>query len=191
MRPIKVAPTRPDIAIAKQVAATTGPIREEVSRGLSWGADEHVLIALSGTWWIYCFIRGHHQRARIHLFLLLAASAAVPHLAKRMFDQTRPDRLTARGYWRSVPLSGRKLDSFPSGHAVHMAALASAANTFPPKWRDASWAAAGVLCSVRALLLAHWASDFAAGFALGVGIDRLVRRLTGFGRDGSNGNRPR
>jgi membrane-associated phospholipid phosphatase len=188
MRPIRVPPTRMDIKIASEVAYTTGPIRERAAQALSWGADEHVLTALSAAWWIYCLAKGQHQRPSTHLFLLAATTAAVPHLAKRAFNQTRPDRLSARGYWRSVPLSGKKLDSFPSGHAVHMGALASAATSFPPKWRAASWSAAGVFCLARVLIHAHWTSDVAAGLAIGVGIDRLLRRVTGFGREASHGN---
>jgi hypothetical protein len=54
--------------------------------------------------------------------LLAGASAAVPHFAKRVFNQIRPDRLTMYGHWRGVPLSGKARDAFPSGHAVHMEA---------------------------------------------------------------------
>jgi undecaprenyl-diphosphatase len=34
---------------------------------------------------------------------------------KTTIDQTRPDRLTVRGHWRGVLLSGRARDAFPSG----------------------------------------------------------------------------
>jgi membrane-associated phospholipid phosphatase len=183
MRPIKVRPTPIDIKVANEVADTTGPVREKTAQAVSWGADEHVLTALAAGWWIYCLSRGQHQRSSTHLLLLAAVSAAVPHAAKHVFNQIRPDRLTARGHWRRVPLSGRRMDSFPSGHAVHMGALASAATAFPPKWRAASWGAAGVFCAARVLILAHWTSDVAAGLVVGVGIDRLLRRVTGFGRD--------
>ncbi|WP_430642633.1 hypothetical protein [Bradyrhizobium japonicum] len=33
-------------------------------------------------------------------------------------------------------------------------------------------------------MLAHWASDVIAGLAIGAVLERLMRRLTGFGRSG-------
>jgi len=40
--------------------------------------------------------------------------------------------------------------------------------------------------STRIILLAHWASDVAAGLAVGALVERLLRRLTGFGSDHSS-----
>ncbi|WP_150530931.1 phosphatase PAP2 family protein, partial [Staphylococcus aureus] len=73
-----------------------------------------------------------NQRATAnHVVLVSLATALLPHLLKSVFDQTRPDRLTALGHWRGVPISGRTRDAFPSGHSVHMGALASAAGLLP------------------------------------------------------------
>jgi hypothetical protein len=35
----------------------------------------------------------------------------------------------------------------------------------------------------RVVLLAHWTSDVIAGLAIGAATERLLRRLTGYGRD--------
>ena len=51
---------------------------------------------------------------------------------KFIFDQTRPDRKTVLGHVHGVSFSGKRKDAFPSGHALHMGALASAAGTLPP-----------------------------------------------------------
>jgi undecaprenyl-diphosphatase len=82
---------------------------------------------------------------------------------KTVFDQERPDRLTVRGHWRGIPFSGNRLDAFPSGHAVHIGALASAASILPAKQRNAAW---GI------------------GLGLGVGVltERILRCFTGYGR---------
>lgn len=61
-------------------------------------------------------------------------------MLKQVFDQERPDRRTVCGHWRGIPISGNRLDAFPSGHAVHMGALASAASLLPAKQRNAAWA---------------------------------------------------
>src|SRR5204863_8998106 len=105
-----------------------------------------------------------------------------PHLLKKVFDQTRPDRLTVRGHWRGVPRSGRRDDAFPSGHALHMGALASAAAALPRKPRQAAWALAAGLSLTRIIVLAHWASDVIAGFALGALIERGLRVATSYPR---------
>lgn len=93
-----------------------------------------------------------------------------------MIDQERPDRLTISGHPHGVPLSGNAKDAFPSGHALHVGAFASAATLLPPKYRNAIWAAGAIL--TRIVLLAHWFTDVLAGLALGVGLERAIRLLT-------------
>ena len=102
-----------------------------------------------------------------------------------VFNQKRPDRLTVEGHLHGVPFSGKPLDAFPSGHAIHIGALVSAASRLPPAQRHAIWAAGAALVTTRVVLLAHWASDVAAGLVIGVGLERGLRRLTGFGREPS------
>jgi undecaprenyl-diphosphatase len=101
---------------------------------------------------------------------------------KMVFDQRRPDRLTIRGHWRGVPLSGNSMDAFPSGHALHLGALASAASRLPRTWRNLVWLVSAGLVATRVILLAHWTSDVIAGLAIGSITERLLRRLTGYGR---------
>ncbi|MCC8941006.1 phosphatase PAP2 family protein [Bradyrhizobium sp. Arg68] len=55
---------------------------------------------------------------------------------------------------------------------------------FPKDNRPEVWAIGAVLVSTRILLLAHRASDVIAGLAIGAVLERLMRRLTGFGRSG-------
>lgn len=181
MRPLDIPTTKLDREIAHGIVQATGPATESSAQLLSWGADEHVLLTLSAVWWMVCQTNGQHRRESTHLLLLAGASAVVPHIAKRAFNQTRPDRLTVTGHWRGVPVSGKSRDAFPSGHAVHMGALASAATSFPPRWRALSWSAVGSFSAARVILLAHWTSDVAVGLAVGAAIDRLLRRVTGFG----------
>ena len=85
------------------------------------------------------------------------------------------------GHFRGIPFSGKTYDAFPSGHAVHMGALASAATGLPPRQRNAVWALSAGLVLTRVVLLAHWASDVAVGFAVGIGIERALRFATGYG----------
>jgi len=180
---ITVRPTATDIAIANMIAAHTNLPTEKTAEVLTWGADEHLLLALTVGWWFYT--RGQprsRRRAADHVLLTTLVASAMPHLLKNIFDQERPDRLTVRGHWRGVPLSGNRMDAFPSGHALHVGALASSASRLPPRQRNAVWLIGAGLVATRILLLAHWTSDVVAGLAIGVVTERWLRQFTAYGR---------
>lgn len=179
--PIKVSPTKLDITIANAVAEHAEPLPEFLARTATYGADEKLLIALAGAFWIYAREEKPSLRlAANHILAVTVASAVLPHLLKRGFNQTRPDRRFLRAHRRGIPTSGKAKDAFPSGHAVHMGALASAATALPPRYRNAVWTAASTLALSRIVILAHWTSDVLAGFTIGVAVERLIRRATGF-----------
>jgi hypothetical protein len=74
----------------------------------------------------------------------------VPHLIKRFVDRGRPD--LERFSWHGIPRSGNRNDSFPSGHALHLGALASAlTRRGPSRLRPFVWPAAIGLASTRLL----------------------------------------
>ena len=181
---VTVRPTAPDAAIANAIAAHTNQPTEKTAEVLTWGADEHILVALIAAWWFGMRRQPlRRRRAADHLLLTTLVASAVPHLLKTIFDQERPDRLTVRGHWRGVPWSGNRLDAFPSGHAVHVGALASAASQLPRRERNAVWLIGAGVVVTRIVLLAHWTSDVMAGLAIGALVERCLRRLTGYGRD--------
>jgi undecaprenyl-diphosphatase len=181
--PIKISPTKTDISIARAVAHHTNRPIEKVAGVVTWGADEKVLCALAAGWWLYCRRETtERRRAGDHLLLTTLAVSALPHLLKSVFDQKRPDRVMVLGHANGVPLSGKADDAFPSGHALHIGALASAAAVLRPAQRNTVWVAGAVLALSRVVLLAHWASDVAAGLVIGAGVERLLRRVTSFGK---------
>src|ERR1700756_5569147 len=164
---VTIHPTAADVAIANAIAAHTTPSAEKVAETLTWGADEHLLMAAAAAWWIYSRGQPRRQRKIVdHVLLTTLVASGLPHLLKTIFDQPRPDRLTVRGHWRGVPLSGNRMDAFPSGHALHVGALASAASRLPPRQRNAVWLIGAGLVATRILLLAHWTSDVVAGLAI-------------------------
>jgi undecaprenyl-diphosphatase len=77
-----------------------------------------------------------------------------------------------KAHLHGVPFSGKARDAFPSGHAIHMGALASAASRLPTPQRNTIWAISGGLVLTRVILLAHWASDVIAGLAIGAALER-------------------
>jgi len=181
IHPITVQPTEADVAIARAMARHTAPAPDKVARALTWGADEKVLLALAALGWLASRGRGEPlRRAGNHALLVTVAASLLPHALKTVFDQTRPDRTTVLGHVHGISFSGKREDAFPSGHALHMGALASAAGALPAGPRLAIRALAVALSATRVVVLAHWASDVLAGFALGAGLERLMRAWTGY-----------
>src|SRR5947208_2717183 len=115
--------------------------------------------------------------------LVAVAASLLPHGLKILFDQTRPDRTTVIGHVHGIPFSGKREDAFPSGHALHMGALASAARALPAGPRRTIRALAIGLSLTRVVILAHWASDVVAGFALGAVLERALSLWTGYPAD--------
>ena len=178
----RIRPTQADIEIAEQISDRTSPEVEQIAKVLTWGADEHVVCALAAGWWLYCRHRGPQDRINSnHILLTTVAVTLLPHLLKSIFDQKRPDREMIHAHLRGVPCSGKALDAFPSGHAIHVGAMASAAAELPPAQRGLAWSIGAGLVLTRIVLLAHWTSDVIAGLAIGVAVERLLRRWTGFG----------
>jgi membrane-associated phospholipid phosphatase len=179
--PITIRPTRADVAVARAIARDTAPAPEEIARALTWGADEKVLLVLAAAGWLASRSGGEPlRRAGNHAVLVTVAASLLPHGLKLLFDQTRPDRRTVMGHVHGISFSGKREDAFPSGHALHMGALASAAGTLPAGPRRAIRALAVGLSLTRVVVLAHWASDVVAGFALGAILERLLRLWTGY-----------
>ena len=178
-------PTGADIAIARAITRNTKPAPEAVARALTWGADENVLLVLAVAGWLASRGRSDAlRRAGNHALFVTTAAALLPHALKAVFDQTRPDRRTVLGHLHGVSFSGKRDDAFPSGHALHMGALASAAGTLPAGPRRAIQTVAVGLSLTRIMVLAHWASDVVAGFALGAILERLLRLWTGYPFEG-------
>jgi membrane-associated phospholipid phosphatase len=175
---VTIKPTAVDERIANVIASHTTPAVEGVAQLLTWEADEKVLLALAIAGWLYAARRPALRPIANHMVAVSLLSSILPHLLKSAVDQIRPDRLTVKGHRRGVPFSGRPRDAFPSGHALHMGALASAAGLLPSPQRRFARAVAVALSATRILLLAHWASDVVVGFAAGALVERLIRPIT-------------
>lgn len=177
----RIRPTSIDRRIAQKIAAMARPVPEEIEKTATWGADEHLLLGCAAAAWIAATAFHSPLRpAAGHLLVIAAVTTAAPHVLKTMFDQIRPDRMTVKGHLHGIPISGDSMDAFPSGHAVHMGALASAATVLPPRYKIPVWSIALGLSATRIAILAHWVSDVATGFAIGIVIERTVRRFTGY-----------
>jgi undecaprenyl-diphosphatase len=178
MRHLHVEPLAIDRAAARYIADRTTPAVERGARVATWAADEHLLYALTAILWIAARRGGRSKRIRAdHLALCVVTANILPHLAKAVVDQERPDRCEVHGPRRGIPRSGKAYDAFPSGHAVHVGALASALSWIYPRYAGLFWTTGGLLAATRVLLLAHWASDVVVGLAAGIAVERLLRPL--------------
>ena len=120
--------------------AYASPALERPARLLTWAADEHVLYLVAGGLWLAARMGDEQERRQTdHLVLSVVATAILPHLLKRLIDQERPDRSMVHGRRHGIPRSGKANDAFPSGHAMHVGAVASAVSWAYPKWAPIAW----------------------------------------------------
>jgi len=85
---VTVPPTQLDIAVAKTIAAHTGPRIERTAQLLTWGADEHILCALAAGWWLFCRSKGAPKRhASDHILVTTLVASALPHILKAVFER--------------------------------------------------------------------------------------------------------
>jgi membrane-associated phospholipid phosphatase len=173
-----IRPTGLDRALAALIAHKTRPGIEKVAKIATLSADEHVMLGILAAVWLGSrFFGAPRRRAANDLVVTGVISAVLPHLLKRVIDQQRPDRRVS-GPRHGIPRSGKAYDAFPSGHAVHIGAIAAALSRLYPRRRGLIWTAGAGIAATRVLLLAHWLTDVLAGLALGAMIERTTRRVS-------------
>jgi membrane-associated phospholipid phosphatase len=171
--------TKFDRRIADAVARNASPAVERPARLLTWVGDEHLLFVISAGLWLASRAGDQRQRRQTdHLALCAIVTAFLPHLLKRLIDQERPDRCMVHGRRHGIPRSGKAYDAFPSGHAMHVGAIASAVSWISPKSAPLAWSLGGLVAATRIVLLAHWMADVLAGLAMGVVVERCLRPLS-------------
>ncbi|MEA2935593.1 MAG: hypothetical protein QOD74_2239 [Variibacter sp.] len=187
-----IDPSAADVAIAKRSAALASPSQQTILRNVTKGADENpMMIAVAAVWLGSRFSRNDQfRRDADQLLCVGVVSTALPHVLKRVFRRQRPDRSylhLANGIRRS----GNAWDSFPSGHAVHVGAVArSVSRMLPRAARPLLWPGLAGLVGTRLLVLAHYPTDVLAGLGVGFVIDGMVAHaltlVRGAGRSSSH-----
>src|SRR3954465_3222129 len=98
MARISVRPTQIDKDIARGIARHTDVPLEQAAKVLTWGADNHLLIAAATVGWLLTRKSDEPvRRLSAHLLVCSLSTAIVPHILKTFIDQERPDRRTIRG----------------------------------------------------------------------------------------------
>ena len=177
----QLRPTETDRAVARVSARVANPPFERSLRVVTWLADEKIVLGAVALIWAYANFRDRksdmaHQADR--MLCAVAVAGAMPHVFKKLVARKRPNRVVPHHVDSGIPKSGKAWDSFPSGHAVHLGALAgSLRQLLPPRFRPFVWPGVIALAGTRVMLLAHYVTDVVAGLSLGVLIDKLVGRF--------------
>jgi membrane-associated phospholipid phosphatase len=139
-------------------------------------------LGVVGLFWLNAQLqpRGRDVRHEANRMLFSVALAGLlPDVFKSLVNRKRPDRTLVHGPRHGIPRSGAAWNSFPSGHALHLGAIAGSLSRLAPKqFRPLVWIGILGLASTRIMLLAHYASDVVAGLAIGAALGRAVRKLT-------------
>ena len=113
MAAVRVKPTKPDVVIARTVSRNTNHRTEMVSRGLTWGADEKILLALATVGWFATRGRSEQlQRAGNHALLVTLVVSLMPDRMKR-YRSDPPDRKTVLGHMYGVYFPESAMTRFP------------------------------------------------------------------------------
>lgn len=105
----------------------------------------------------------------LFLFAAVALSGLTTDLIKPVVGRLRPKLLLEAGLYGFEPLRiGYEYNSFPSGHATTVFALAAALSFFFPRWRLPLFSFAAVVGLSRIIVGAHYLSDVMAGAYVGV-----------------------
>jgi membrane-associated phospholipid phosphatase len=186
---VALPPTSADLWLARRTAHMVTPRLERAAQVVTLAADEKLLLGVVGLAWLGVRLLTEDASTREradHLALVTAASAALPHLLKQFVNQERPDRRVVGEQRHGVPRSGKPRNAFPSGHAVHLGAIAATLTRWVSvPWGLAIWAVALGVTATRLVLLAHWLTDVGAGLAIGVGLEAALHRLRASKRSGS------
>jgi membrane-associated phospholipid phosphatase len=175
--PLHLRPFESDLVIARACAKMATPTIERPLNWISSLADERAMLVIAAVIWLasrYCK-RGEDREEADTMVASLLVAGVMPDLFKFLVRRRRPDR-TIRGRRNGIPYSGDAWDSFPSGHAIHLGAMApSAARLTPKSLRQFVWPTVFCLAATRTLILAHYPSDVAAGLGIGLATNKAIK----------------
>ena len=144
--PIKLRPLAADVAISRTCLRVTSPAVERPLRVVTWLADEKIMLGAVGAFWAATRFSPSRplRREADQMLCSVLIAGALPHLFKYLVRRERPNRALVRRRNTRVPRLGNAWDSFPSGHAMHLSAIAASAQRLVPKppaarraWRPA------------------------------------------------------
>jgi membrane-associated phospholipid phosphatase len=137
-----------------------------------------ILLPVLGLFWRIIYVNRIYEMRSWYLLSCLVFSNAVCFLLKNSLSRARPVLFFHENlfgfYWFQFQ---HAFASFPSGHAITTAALASGLGVIFPRYFYVFACVSIMVCISRVMLLNHYLSDVLVGFYLGV---LLVGMLTQF-----------
>jgi membrane-associated phospholipid phosphatase len=135
------------------------------------GKSTGYLVGFAALFVFFKFFRRRPIAANRALFLFaaVALSGLTTDLIKPLVGRLRPKLLFEANLYGFEPLRiGYEYNSFPSGHATTVFALAAALSFFFPRWRLPLFSFAAVAGLSRIIVGSHYLSDVMAGAYVGV-----------------------
>ncbi|MGQ0574862.1 MAG: bifunctional phosphatase PAP2/diacylglycerol kinase family protein [Pseudonocardia sp.] len=162
-----------DRAISHAISRLSPSRLDVAMKTVSTAADHSVLwFAIAGA---LAARRGASRKAALRGLVAIAGARITANaLLKPMLPRRRPAASELRAYQTlaNPPTSS----SFPSGHAASAAAFATAVALESPRLGAAVAPLAAAVAYSRVHVGVHWASDVAAGVAVGTGVAAATRR---------------
>ncbi len=159
-----------DVAIARALESLDPQIKS-VFRVISWlGAYAVYLVAAALGFLVFRFIRTEESVWRFSLFAFacVAGASIAVSMLKIGFGRSRPSALFDGGVHEFVGFTlASGWESFPSGHATVIAAVATALALIVPRLTPLFVGAALVVAAGRVVIGVHYPSDAIAGLLLG------------------------
>jgi membrane-associated phospholipid phosphatase len=135
------------------------------------GVSTLYLIVAFGLFIFFRWIRPKRLYADCALlfFSNVALSGIVVNVVKFLVGRLRPKMLFEKGLYGFDPFRvGYEFNSFPSGHATTVFAIAVTCSIFWPKYRILFFTFAATVALSRLVLNAHYLSDVLAGACIGI-----------------------
>jgi hypothetical protein len=133
--PIVLPPSAADCAVSRFCLRHASPALERTVGLTTWLADEKTVLAAAAVFWIASHWgrpkAERHEADRMLGSVILAG--VMPHLFKYLVRRERPNRTLIKRARHGVPRLGDAYDSFPSGHAVHLGAIAGSLARLLPR----------------------------------------------------------
>lgn len=169
---------RADSKLADQAGAHS---RQPAVRALSWASDigdqpqmRTLCALLIGGGMLMANAR--LLRSGIRMLAAHELTTIAKDVVKKRIDRTRPRSARTQRQATPRPGNGRSSEvrSFPSGHSAGVIAVARAFSREFPEYRAAALSAAAAVAAVQVPRRAHYASDVAAGLAIGIAAEAII-----------------
>ncbi len=168
-----------DLPVARFFHAQSQETRNVFEWITKAGVSTTYLVVSFGLFIFFRWIRRNrlHADRTLLFFSSIALSGIVANIIKFLVGRLRPKMFFERGLYGFEPFHiGYEFNSFPSGHATTVFAIATTCSIFWPKYRIPLYLFAMIVAISRLVLTAHYLSDVLAGACIGTMTAIVMKR---------------